>query len=156
MSIASYLLERSTGGSWVTISAGSVLDVSGNWATATGENSGVAFGDDTDTSMSAELLLSEWANLPYMTPIRYTTTMDADITRTFVGVVTKRRRDMVKMRIEATGMKALISATKGYSPAIERRPVATKTTAISADDITNPGWSSGLINWLLWTAGGQP
>lgn len=155
MSTSDYLLEYHNGAAWTAIADSSVLDVSGSWETA-GDSSGVAFGDDTDASISGELLLSLWASLSHMTPIRYTTTIDADNARTFTGVVSKRGRDLDQMTFEATGMKRRIAATKGYSPAINRRPVATKTTASSADDITNPGWASGLINWLLWTAGGRP
>lgn len=154
MSTASYQLEYYSAG-WNTIAAGSIINVSGSWETA-GDSSGIAFGDDTDASIDGELLLSSWANLSHLTPIRYTTTMDADNARTFTGVLAKRSRDLQTMKFTAEGMKRLIAATKGYSPAINRRPVATKTTASSADDPTNPGWASGLINWLLWQAGGRP
>ena len=155
MSTASYQLEYFASAAWHTIAAGSILDVSGSWETSGGE-SGVAFGDDTDASIDGELLLAEWANLAYITPIRYTTTIDASTQRTFTGVLTKRSRDLERMSFTADGMKTLIAATKGYSPAINRRPVATKTTASSADDPSNPGWASGLVNWLLWQAGGRP
>lgn len=156
MPIADYLIERYTGGSWVALADASVLSVRGSWETATGENSGVAFGDDTDAGLEASLLLAEWANLPHMTPIRYTTTMDADTTRTFVGVLTRRTRDMQQMSCDAEGLKHLIAATKGYSPAFARRPVATKTTATSVDDPSNGAYQGGQINWLLWQAGGRP
>jgi hypothetical protein len=155
MSTSGYSLEYHNGTTWVAIAAGSVLDVSGSWETS-GDGSGIAFGSDTDATISGSLLLASWSVLAYMTPIRYTTTMDADTTRTFTGVVSKRGRDLDQMTFEAAGMKLLIAATKRYSVAIARRPVATKTTATSADDVTNPGWASGLINWLLWTAGGRP
>lgn len=153
--LGDFLLEYHNGTTWVTIADSSILDVSGSWAVS-GDESGIAFGDDTDATISGELLLASWSVLTYMTPMRYTTTIDADTTRTFTGVLSKRSRDMDRMTFDAAGMKLLIAATKGYSPAINRRPVATKTTVSSADDIANPGWASGLINWLLWTAGGRP
>lgn len=154
--IASFTLEYYSAGSWHAFTSGSVLNVRGNWEIA-GDQLGVAFGDDTDISLSGEQTLANWPNVALITPIRYTTTMGADgPTRTFVGVVTKRSRTMDKLDFEATGMKHLVAATKGYSPAFSRRPVATKTTATSADDPTNPGYQGGLINWLLWAAGGRP
>jgi hypothetical protein len=155
MPIASYLLEYYTSGSWHAFTASHVLSVSGSWETS-GDSGGVAFGDDTDAQVNGEMALAEWANTSHMTPIRYTTTMDADTARTFTGVVRERSRTLDQMSFAAEGMKALIAAPKGYSVALNRRPIATKTTATSADDPTNPGWASGLINWLLWQAGGRP
>lgn len=155
MSTASFTLEYFASAAWHTIADGNILSVRGSWETA-GDSGGIAFGDDTDASIDGELLLSEWANLAYMVPIRYTTTIDATTQRTFTGVLTKRARDLKTMTLTAEGMKVLIAATKGYSPAINRRPVATKTTAASADDPAGGGWSAGLINWLLWQAGGRP
>jgi hypothetical protein len=156
MATGSYLLERYTSGSWVTIAAGSVLSVSGSWAVSGNEQNAVAFGDDTDADLRAELLLSEWALLPHLNPIRYTTTIDADTTRTFTGVVSERSRDLDKMSLSASGMKALIAATKSYSPAFARRPVATKTTATSVEDPADGAYAGGLINYGLWQAGGRP
>lgn len=155
MATASYTIEVKPAGSWVAIAAGDVLDVRGSWEMS-GSPAGIAFGDDTDAGISAELLLSLWASTGHLVPIRYTTTMDADTQKTFVGVITRRQRDLDTMTIEAEGLKRLISATKGYSPAFSRRPVATKTTATSADDPTSGGYAGGLINYLLWTAGGRP
>jgi hypothetical protein len=154
--IADYLLEVKPAGSWVTIADGQVLNVRDSWETS-GDQLGVAFGDDTDAGLSGELTLPNWANVALMTPIRYTTTMGADgPSRTFTGVITRRSRTMNQLSFDATGMKHLIAATKGYSPAFARRPAATKTTASSADDPSNPGFAAGLINWLLWQAGGRP
>ena len=155
MAAASFLLEIKPAGSWVSVAAGNVLTVRGSGALS-GSPAGVAFGDDTDVSLSAELLLSLWAAIGHLTPIRYTTTIDSDSQKTFVGVVTRRTRDLDKMTLEAEGVKHLIAATKGYSPAFNRRPVATKTTASSADNPAAGGYAGGLINYLLWTAGGRP
>ena len=153
--LASFTLEYHNGTAWVAFASASVLSVSGSWET-TGAQGGVTFGDDTDASLSGEMTLAAWALTPHMTPIRYTTTIDADTTRTFTGVVKERSRDLNKMTFAAEGMKVLIAATKGYSLALNRKPVATKTTASSADDPGTPGWNAGLINWMLWQAGGRP
>jgi hypothetical protein len=156
MPIASYSLEVKPVSTWVAVAAGSVLNVSGSWETSGNDQNGIAFGSDTDATITADLLLSEWANTGHMIPIRYTTTMDADTTRTFTGVITKRSRNLDSMTVDAEGIKTLIAATKGYSPAFARRPVATKTTASSVDDTSNAGYKGGLINWMLWTSGGRP
>jgi hypothetical protein len=152
---ASYELEYHNGAAWVAFADSNVLSVSGSWET-TGDQSAVSFGGDTDATLDAELLIGHWANTAHMTPIRYTTTIDADTTRTFTGVIAERSRDLDTMSFRAEGMKVLIAATKGYSPALNRKPVATKTTASSADDPAGGGWNAGLINWMLWEAGGRP
>src|SRR6185312_16223160 len=104
----------------------------------------------------AELTLGNWANTGYFVPIRYTTWMDADTSKTFTGIIIRRTRDMNKMTLDATGMKALIAATKAYSPSFPRRPVATKTTASSIENPATAGYIAGQINYLLWASGGRP
>lgn len=157
VSTASTTLELYYSAAWHTVASGSVLGVSGSWEISGNRNNGVAFGDDTDASLDARFVYSVWSALAYHQPIRYTTTNSADgTTRTFTGVVTKMHRTTVDCDVSAAGIKELIAATKVYSPPINRRAVATKTTASSADDPTNPAWSAGLINYLLWQAGGRP
>ena len=156
MSSASYTIEVKPAGSWVAVAAGDVLDVAGSWELSGNRANAVAFGDDTDASMRAQFVAGVWSSLGDKTPIRYTTTIDADTTRTFTGVITKLHRDLDTCDIEALGMKVLIGATKAYSPAFARRPVATKTTATSVDDPTAGGYAGGIINYILWSAGGRP
>jgi hypothetical protein len=43
-----------------------------------------------------------------------------------------------------------------YSQAFFRRPVATETTVSSTENPAAGGYAAGLINWLLWQAGGRP
>lgn len=155
MPVASYTLQYHNGASWQTIAASSVLSVSGS-ATLDDNPAGIAFGSDTDTGMGADLLLSLWASLPYLTPVRFQTTMDATTNTIFTGFVTERTRNLERMTIQCSGPKVKIANTKGYSPMIERRPVATLTTASSIENPATAGYQAGLINWLLWTAGGRP
>jgi len=156
MPLSDYLLEIKPAGTWIPIADGDVLSVRGSWSVSSNENSGVAFGDDTDASISGELTLNNWSNINHFTPIRYTTTMDADTTKTFTGVITRHARDMSKISLDATGMKALVAATKVYSPSFARRPVATKTTSSSIENPATAGYVAGHINYLLFTAGGWP
>lgn len=156
MATASYTIEVKPAGSWVAIAAGDVLDASGSWELSGNRANAVAFGDDTDASLSAQFVLGVWSSLGDKVPIRYTTTIDADTTRTFTGVITRLSRDLDTCAIEAEGMKVLIAATKAYSPAFARRPVATKTTATSTEDPSAGGYAGGIINYILWSAGGRP
>ena len=156
MPIASTLLEVKPAGSWVTIPESAYWDVGGSWELTGNKELAIAFGDDSEITWSGTLALSQWASLGDQIPLRYTTTMDADTTRTFVGVITKRERDMDQVQVEATGVKLLIAATKAYSPMVARRPIATKTTATSVENPSTGGYRAGLINYLWWQAGGRP
>jgi hypothetical protein len=155
MPVAAFTLDYHNGVTWQTIPAGSVLSISGA-AALDDAPSGIAFGSDTDVTLRGELLLSLWASLPHMTPIRYTTQMDATSAYQFNGFLTRRTRDLERMTFEASGPKVKIAATKGYSPMIERRPLATLTSAASIEDPTNANYLGGLINWLWWQSGGRP
>jgi|GEM_PF-2188527 hypothetical protein len=154
---ADYLIELYYAAAWNAVADGSVLEVSGDWEIAGNRNNAISFGDDTDASLSARFTYALWANLAHLRPIRYTTTMSGDTTaKTFTGVITKLHRTLYDCDITAAGMKELIAATKIYSPMIVRRPVATKTTASSIEDITNGAYKGGLINYALWSCGGRP
>jgi hypothetical protein len=156
-STASYTLELYYSSAWHTVAAASIKEASGNWAISGNRSNAVSFGDDTDASMDATFVYSVWANLSHHQPIRYTTTNSADTTaKTFTGVITKMHRTLYDCDVSAEGMKVLIAATKIYSPMIEARPVATKTSATSTEDPTNPAYAGGQVNYALWQCGGRP
>lgn len=157
LTTADYLLELKISGTWTAVADSSVLEVQGDWQISGNRNNAIAFGDDTDATLTARLLYSMWASLSYHLPIRYTTTNSGDTTaKTFTGVITKLHRTLDDCDIEAAGMKELIAATKIYSPMFIRRPVATKTTASSIEDPTNGAYKAGLVNYALWQCGGRP
>jgi hypothetical protein len=76
----------------------------------------------------------------------------------FAGIMTKRTRNSQKqeMTFECHGYAELLRTTKAYSRLIHRRPIATKTTAISVEDPTDIAWRGGAMNFIFWTAGGRP
>lgn len=157
VTIADYLLEIHNGSVWNAVADSSVLSIEGDWEISGNRANAIAFGDDTEASLRARLLFSLWTSLSYHQPIRYTTTNSGDTTaKTFTGVITQLHRTFDDCDIQASGMKALISATKIYSPMVVRRAVATKTTVSSTEDPTNPAYAAGLINYALWTCGGRP
>ncbi|HNP70619.1 MAG TPA: hypothetical protein PKK15_05910 [Kouleothrix sp.] len=157
VSIADYLLELKIGGVWTAVADSAVLRIGGSWKISGNAANALAFGDDTDATISGQLLYSLWSSLSYQQPIRYTTYNSGDTTaRTFTGVITKLHRTLDTCDLEAAGMKTLIAATKIYSPMVVRRPAATKTSASSVEDPTNPAYAGGLINYAMWQCGGRP
>lgn len=159
---AKYKVEWKPAGSWVDISA-YVTKVEGAAELSGQRDNALAFGDDSDLRCTVflnprlatpTLSLSTWE----LIPIRYTTQVDADIAEAFTGVITDMDGDRVSRRLSCEGAKKLVTTSKAkmYSPAYDRRPVATATTVTSVEDPTSPSYRAGLINWILWQAGGRP
>jgi hypothetical protein len=137
-----------------------VLSVEGDFKT-TGNGNGIAFGDSSDAgakitidpnASGSPLSAATWAYVP----IRVTFTVDANTARGVSGVIIDFDQDADTVSFSVTGWKQLISTTRVYSPLFQNRPVATKTTASSIDDPTDGSYAAGLLNWIMWQAGGRP
>lgn len=155
MTTASYKVEWKPAGSWVDITT-YVLEVSGGNELTGNRDNALAFGDSSDSKadvrVSAALAGYAWAR----TPIRITFTINGVAGKAFGGIITEREREGNELRFSCTGYAELIRATKAYSPIFYLRPVATATTATSNEDPSVGGYKAGLINWILWQAGGRP
>lgn len=152
---ATYLVEWRPAGVWTDISS-AVLDVRGDDAITLSPDNALAFGDASEqrasVTTSTALAATSWSR----TPIRITYTINGTARLAFAGIVTGRRRRGDALEFDCVGFAELLRATKAYSAALERRPVATKTSASSVEDPDDPSWQAGLINWILWQAGGRP
>lgn len=155
---ASYQVERNSGG-WATIAASSVLaDLSGSAEMGQSDN-GIGFGDETTNTCSITLKRATVAALTFARlPVRVTFTINAASQVAFVGEVAAWSGDLDTVTWECESMLAsLPGRTRDYySPLRYRRPPATKTTASSVEDPDNGAYVGGLINELLWRAGGRP
>lgn len=154
-----YLVEYKTGGTWTAIADASVLpDLSGAAEMGISDN-GIAFGDETSTSCSIKVKRETVAALVFpRLPIRVTFTINAASAVAFVGEVAGWSGDLDTVTWECESMLAsLPGRTRDYySPLRYRRPPATKTTASSVEDPDNGAYVGGLINELMWRAGGRP
>lgn len=142
-------------GIWTDISA-SVLSVDVANETSGNKDNALAFGDSSDARATVELPVALALSIPDDTPIRIIFTVGGTTEDVFSGVVRRQDGDLNKARLECESFKALISTTRAHSRAFYRRPVATKTTATSIENPATPGYRAGLINWILWMAGGRP
>jgi hypothetical protein len=157
MPTASYEIEYNDGG-WTAIDDDDVIDVSIQQTSASSD-SGTGFGDQVDASASIQLILSAVSSLTWeRLPVRVEYTIGADTARAFVGVARRASGDMDTVTWECDAMIAdLPNRTKNlYSPLLQQRPPATATTASSIEDPTDGSYRAGLINWVLWQAGGRP
>lgn len=155
--LASYTLEYNDSG-WTAISDDDVIDVSIQQTSASSD-SGTGFGDQVDASASIQLKLAAVSALTWeRLPVRVEYTMGASTARAFVGVVRRASGDMDTVTWECDAMIAdLPNRTKNlYSPLLHQRPPATWTSASSIEDPTDISYRAGLINWVLWQAGGRP
>lgn len=155
---ASYKLEWKPAGSWVDITSTMLAGASVQMETTGNRANALAFGDATEPHASIPvkdtLAATAWENVP----IRLTSTLDGSTAQVFGGIIVGRSRDVASMTIECAGWAEHIRKTSKsiYSEALYRRPAATKTTATSIEDPTDPSYAGGLTNYTLWQCGGRP
>lgn len=152
---AAYLVEYFDGG-WLTIPAGKVADVRLQAASATGDHP-LAFGDSATAGATVQLTPDALtADLARDMPIRVRYTRAASQAYGFRGLVDRCDRSLDDLTVACLAYTDLVQRTKAYSPAFYRRPVATVTTVSSVEDPASSSYQGGLINWVLWQAGGRP
>jgi len=157
MALSLYLAEWNIGAGWVDITAYVISATGGGELTGARDNA-LAFGDSSDTSATVVLNDSLAASAWQRQAIRLTFSMNGTPAVAFAGIMVSRKRNSLDQTLEfaCQGYAELLRTTKAYSPLLFRRPIATATTTISVEDPANVAWRGGLINYILWTAGGRP
>jgi hypothetical protein len=153
-----YLVEVNTG-SWVTIADANIISVETSGEMTSNENNPAGFGDQATMTASVEVLRTAVSSYTLARlPIRITFTRTATSAKSFTGYVQSWSGDLETVTLECESIiQDLSNRTKDlYSPAYFRRPIATKTSASSVEDPTNGAYVAGLVNWILWQAGGRP
>lgn len=157
--VAAYQVEWKRSAVWVDISA-SVLEVpDGESALSGGGDQPLAFGDSAESRCTVKVVDELTAGDDVTgTPIRVTYSIDGAAVEAFVGVIQGQQESVGDATVEltCTGVAELVRVKKSYSPAFYLRPAATKTTVVSIEDYTDPGYAGGLMNYALWRAGGRP
>lgn len=151
-----YAVEVKQSGSWVTISANSIIDVSGDFSLSP-TDAPLGFGSAADNGCRITVLRSALPVSWYLLPIRVRYAFNGGAyVDCFNGLITGYSGDLATVELACTGFAELVRTTRAYSPMFYRRPIFTVTTATSIDDPTNGGYRGGLGNYLLWQAGGRP
>lgn len=154
----SYTVQWKPVSTWLTLTTASIIDFGVEAEMALADN-GVGFGDQVTMSASVQALRTEVSGSAWLrTPFRIVPTVDVYSARSFYGVNDKASGDADVVTFSLIGITSdLGRRTKHlYSPAFYKRPAATKTTASSIEDPADPSYTAGLINWILWQAGGRP
>ncbi len=156
---ADYLCEVFTGGVWTTIADANIISVETSGEMTSNEQNPAGFGDQATMSATVNVLRAAVSSYTLARlPIRITFTMNAAPAKSFTGYVQSWAGDLNTVKLECHSIiEDLSNRTKDlYSPAYFRRRVATKTTASSIEDPANGAYVAGLVNWILWQAGGRP
>lgn len=74
----------------------------------------------------------------------------------FVGVISSYSINGEELTYDISGMMEYLRNIKLSTPVYYGKPIATKTTAASAEDPTVGGYNAGLLNYIFWQAGGRP
>lgn len=154
-----FVASRYVGGSWVDVTD-YVMQVSGDFSSS-GQGSGFLFGDSSEQRSSIQidpraksptLDLSAWAMMPWDVEF----TVDSNTDRGVAGIAIDVSEDQDTATYTIVGWKQLISTVRVYSDLFYRRPIATATTASSIENPATGGYAAGLLNWIMWQAGGRP
>jgi hypothetical protein len=153
---ADYTVEFKLAGTWTPIADSAIVNVTGS-ASSGLSDTGVGFGDEAITACLITMLLTA---LPAgdRLPVRVTFAINGSPGVAFVGEVAEATGDLDTVELQCESMlTALPGRTRDYYSQLRyRRPPATKTTAASIEDPTNIAYAGGLLNELLWRAGGRP
>lgn len=154
---STYTVQYRPSSTWLTIAASSILDVSGDALMQGGEANLIAFGDSVTRTVQISMRISAANSLTNKVPIRVQYTFNGGTAETvFTGFLKSKTRNIDTASITCVTAQELIAQSRADSPAFYRRPVATETSVSSIEDPTDVGYQGGLINWLLWQAGGRP
>lgn len=142
---------------WTDLTA-FVIEASGGGELSSNRSNAVAFGDSSDTSASVTLNDALSIHAWQRQAIRLTFTINGTDAVAFAGIMVGRswNSQAGTITFACKGYAELLRTTKAYSALLHRRPIATKTTAISVEDPTNIAWRGGLMNFIFWEAGGRP
>lgn len=152
-----YAVEYWNGSAWTAVTASYVLAVEGASESA-GGSSGVTLGAEA-TSKITITLDPQAASIAWeRTRVRVKFSFAAaDLLVRATGLITRRTRDNdANIVWEVGGFDEPITKTPVYSPLFYRRPAATLTTASSVEDPTSGSYAAGIVNYILWQAGGRP
>lgn len=157
LALPTYSVEIDQGSGYVTISGAEVENISTKLVTTNNIDNGFAFGTvattDTSITITDAVTVANWQ----LAKIRVNYGFDtSDKVTAFEGVITKRQRQGRRFQYECAGFHYLIERTKIYTDIFYRRPIATKTTALSVEDVTNGNYRGGLLNNIMWRSGGRP
>jgi hypothetical protein len=155
VTLPTYKAELYLTGSWTDVSTD--ITAASHSVETSGDVSGIAFGTIVSPRASVAFNADGLARSWELTPIRLSYGFaSSDKLQRFHGVITGCTWDGAGGAWECRGWDALIEGQEIRSPLFRRRPIATATTVSSIEDPANGGYAAGILNYILWSAGGRP
>jgi hypothetical protein len=154
-----YVVKVKPSGTWLTVTKGAILEVSGDESTGGSDDNPFAFGARPTKSMTIKgvgsvLRAYTWER----TPVSVDTIIDSVTVKTFVGIIGSYDGDNQELTWHCVDMLVEIGtrARDLFSPQFVGVALATATTATSIEDPLDLSYEAGPINWGLWQTGGRP
>lgn len=155
VALPTFQVEVHNGTTWVDQTA-NVVEVDGEIAATSGDD-GIGFGAAFQPSQSIKVAREAFTVAWDRKPIRIKLGFNGVNPIHFVGLIDGLDQNRVDATWQAVSYLAIIEAVGDIrSPLFYRRPVATQTTITSIEDPSDGSYGAGLINYLLWRAGGRP
>lgn len=157
IALPTFTVEVNTGAGYVTVSGAEVASINTKLQTTNNIDNGFAFGTvattDTIITITDAYTIASWQQAKLRVSYGFDT---SDKVVAFEGVIVKRQRQARMFQYECRGFDYLIERKKIYTGIFYRRPIATKTTVLSIEDNTDVNYRGGLLNYIMWEAGGRP
>jgi hypothetical protein len=157
IALPTYLVEVDTGAGYSAISGIEVRSIDTKIETTSNVDNAFAFGTvakaSTTVAIADTTTITNWQLAKIRVQYGFDT---SDTVVAFEGVIVKRQHQGHFYTYECQGFDYLIQRKKIYTGVFYRRPIATKTTVTSIEDITDGNYRGGLLNYIMWSSGGRP
>lgn len=157
IALPTFTIEIDQGAGYVAVTDSEVRSIDTKLETTSNVDNGFAFGTVARSSASVEVadttVITTWQLAKIR--IKYGFASSDQIVA-FEGVIIKRQHAGHFYTYECAGFDYIIERKKVYTDVLYRRPIATKTTVTSIENIADSDYRGGLLNYIMWISGGRP
>lgn len=157
IALPTFLIEIDDGSGYVSIDNAEVKSIDTKIEATNNVDNGFAFGTITSTESSVEIAdtteITNWQLAKIRIRYGFST---SDKIVAFEGIIIQRQHVGHMYVYQCAGFSYLIERTKAYTGIFYRRAIATKTTALSIENVADVNYSAGLLNYIMWVSGGRP
>ena len=148
---------------WTQILDARVVSISGDTSATDNDSNAVAFGSPSDSSATVEVedyaISGTYLSNPYWINrlVRISLGFDtSDFVVVYQGPITSIDKSNETITYNLGSSLDFLNLVKIHTPIYYRRPIATKTTIATQENPDLGGYVGGLLNLMLWRAGGRP
>ncbi len=157
IALPTYTVQIDQGAGYVTVTSADVQSIGTKLETTSNIDNAFAFGTVANAGATVSIAdtteITNWRLAKIRILYGFST---SDKIIAFEGVIVKRQHNAHMYQYECAGFDYIIERTKIYTNVFYRRPIATKTSITSVEDYTIPGSTPGVLNIIMFAAGGRP